>query len=188
MENRVPQIVPLSDEAVEILRELKPLSGSSGFLFPGRDVRKPISNNTVNAALRRLGCDQEMFTARGFRSMASTLLNEPGWNPDAIERQPAHGERDKVRAAYNHAQYLPERRKMMAAWANYLDRIRQDFIPPRSKGDTDDSMYWTMIAPGGPAECRHVRTQHQETRNPRSTRSDGQRLLDLHTINEMIRP
>lgn len=126
MKSRVPHIVPLSDQAVEVLRELKPLTESSGFLFPGRAGKKPISNNTVNAALRRLGYDQDVFTAHGFRSMASTLLNELGWNPDAIERQLAHGERDKVRAAYNHAQYLPERRKMMAAWANYLDRLKQD--------------------------------------------------------------
>jgi integrase len=126
MKSRVPHIVPLSDQAVEVLRELKPLTESSGFLFPGRDGKKPMSNNTVNAALRRLGYDQAVFTAHGFRSMASTLLNELGWNPDAIERQLAHGERDKVRAAYNHAQHLPERRKMMAAWANYLDRLKQD--------------------------------------------------------------
>lgn len=126
MKARVPHAVPLSKQAVAILLELKPLTESNGFLFPGRDGKKPMSDNTVNAALRRLGYDNDVFTAHGFRSMASTLLNELGWNPDAIERQLSHGERDKVRAAYNHAQHLPERRRMMMAWADYLDRLKQD--------------------------------------------------------------
>ncbi|MBD4204918.1 tyrosine-type recombinase/integrase, partial [Xanthomonas citri pv. citri] len=85
--------------------------------------KKPMSENTVNAALRRLGYDQGQFTGHGFRSMASTILNEQGWKGDAIERQLAHGERDKVRAAYNHAEHLAERKKMMQAWADYLDAI-----------------------------------------------------------------
>lgn len=126
MKARVPHIVPLSAQAVAILLELKPLTEAGELLFPGRDGKKPMSDNTVNAALRRLGYDREAFTAHSFRSMASTLLNEQGWNPDAIERQLSHGERDKVRAAYNHAQHLPERRKMMEAWATYLDQLRQD--------------------------------------------------------------
>ncbi|WP_448101075.1 tyrosine-type recombinase/integrase [Luteibacter jiangsuensis] len=126
MKSRVPHVVPLSKQAITILLELMPLTESSGYLFPGRDGRKPMSDNTVNAALRRLGYEKEMFTAHSFRSMASTLLNELGWNPDAIERQLSHGERNKVRAAYNHAQHLPERRKMMAAWADYLDRLKRD--------------------------------------------------------------
>lgn len=83
-----------------------------------------MSDNTVNAALRRLGYNREEMTGHGFRSMASTLLNELGWNRDAIERQLAHGERDAVRAAYNFAEFLPERRKMMQAWADYLDELR----------------------------------------------------------------
>ncbi|MFC4821924.1 tyrosine-type recombinase/integrase [Dokdonella ginsengisoli] len=126
MKSRVPHIVPLSEQAVAILLELKPLTESSGLLFPGRDNQKPMSDNTVNAALRRLGYEKDMFTAHSFRSMASTLLNELGWNPDAIERQLSHGERNKVRAAYNHAQHLPERRKMMTAWADHLDRLKRD--------------------------------------------------------------
>jgi hypothetical protein len=85
---------------------------------------RPMSNNTINAALRRLGYSSEEQTGHGFRSMASTLLNEQGFPPDVIELQLAHSERNKVRAAYNKAQRLPERRKMMQAWADYLDRLR----------------------------------------------------------------
>ncbi len=84
-----------------------------------------MSENTLNAALRRLGYDKSEMTAHGFRSMASTLLNEQGWDRDVIERQLAHSERDSVRAAYNYAEYLDERRKMMQEWANYLDSLRR---------------------------------------------------------------
>jgi integrase len=83
-----------------------------------------MSDNTVNAALRRMGYSREEMTGHGFRSMASTLLNELGWNRDAIERQLAHGDRDSVRASYNFAEFLPERRKMIQAWADYLDELR----------------------------------------------------------------
>jgi integrase len=83
-----------------------------------------MSENTINAALRRLGYGGNQMTGHGFRSMASTLLNEQGWNRYAIERQLAHGERNEVRAAYNYAQHLPERRKMMQSWADYLDSLR----------------------------------------------------------------
>ena len=82
-----------------------------------------MSENTVNGALRRLGYSGEEITGHGFRSMASTLLNEQGWNRDAIERQLSHAERDAVRAAYNYAEHLPERRRMMQAWADYLDLL-----------------------------------------------------------------
>jgi hypothetical protein len=85
-----------------------------------------MSDNTLNAALRRLGYDRDQITAHGFRAMASTLLNELGWNGDAIERQLAHGERKGSRAVYNYAQYLPEREKMMQAWADYLDHLRSE--------------------------------------------------------------
>jgi integrase len=123
MKSRTPHVVPLSEQAVAILEELQPLTGNGRFVFPSRDGKKWISENTLNAALRRLGYESTDFTAHGFRAMASTLLNEQGWSRDAIERQLAHGERDKVRAAYNHAQHLPERRRMMQAWADYLDGI-----------------------------------------------------------------
>jgi integrase len=95
-----------------------------------------MSENTVNAALRRLGYERDEMTGHGFRSMASTLLNENAWNRDAIERQLAHGERDAVRAAYNYAEFLPERRKMMQWWADYLDNLAKgaDVIPIRKGG------------------------------------------------------
>jgi integrase len=120
-------IVPLSVQVVEILRELQPLTGGGQYVFPGvRTNRRPMSENTVLAALRRLGYTGEQMTGHGFRSMASTLLNEQGWHKDAIERQLAHGERNKVRKAYNYAEHLPERRKMMQAWADYLDALRDE--------------------------------------------------------------
>lgn len=83
-----------------------------------------MSENTVNAALRRLGYSRDEMTGHGFKSMASTLLNEQGWHRDAIERQLAHSERNAVRAAYNYAEHLPERRRMMQAWADYLDCLK----------------------------------------------------------------
>src|SRR5690606_2600550 len=118
-------IVPLSRQAGAILRELHALTGPDGYLFPSvRTFARPISENTINAAIRRMGYTKDEMTGHGFRSMASTLLNEQGWRPDAIERQLAHCEEDDVRAAYNYAEYLPERRKMMQAWADYLDALR----------------------------------------------------------------
>ncbi len=125
MKMRAPHIVPLSSQAVAILRELEPLTGRGQYVFPSLHSRvRCMSENTVNVALRRMGYDNKTMTGHGFRSMASTLLNEQGWNRDAIERQLAHAERDAVRAAYNYAEHLPERRKMMQAWADYLDGLR----------------------------------------------------------------
>ena len=125
MKMRVTHIVPLATQAVEMLRDLRTVTGPDGYLFPSiRSSARSISENTINAALRRLGYTTEEMTGHGFRSIASTLLNEQGWNPDAIERQLSHGERDKVRGAYNFAEYLPERRTMMQAWADYLDTLR----------------------------------------------------------------
>ena len=120
-----PHLVPLSEQAVAILRELRPLTGNGQYLFPGVHSRtRPMSENTVNVALRRLGYSGSEIVAHGFRSMASTLLNEQGWPPDVIERQLAHAERNEVRRAYNRAKHLPERRKMMQAWADYLDGLK----------------------------------------------------------------
>jgi integrase len=117
-------IVPLSRQAMAVLRELHPLTGSGRYVFPGaRTNGRPMSENTVNAALRRLGYPKDEMTGHGFRSMASTILNEQGWHRDAIERQLAHAERNAVRAAYDYAEHLPERRKMMQAWADYLDGL-----------------------------------------------------------------
>ncbi|MFT3905791.1 MAG: tyrosine-type recombinase/integrase [Steroidobacteraceae bacterium] len=125
MKMGVLHIVPLSSQAVAVLKEIQPLSGAGELVFPGERSRlRPLSENTLNAALRRLGYTKEQMTAHGFRSMASTLLNEQGWHRDAIERQLAHGERDTVRAAYNRALHLPERRKMMQAWGDYLDNLK----------------------------------------------------------------
>lgn len=124
MKMRAPHIVPLSRQAVAILREIQPVTGGGELVFPGvRSRRRPMSENTVNAALRRMGYAKDEITGHGFRSMASTLLNEAGWNRDAIERQLAHAERDEVRAAYNYAEHLPERKRMMQAWADCLDAL-----------------------------------------------------------------
>lgn len=125
MKMREQHIVPLSRQAVAILKELHPLTGETGYVFPSmRDASRPISENTLNMALKALGYGTDQQTPHGFRSTASTLLNELGWKADAIERQLAHGERDKIRGAYNFAEYLPERRKMMASWADYLDELK----------------------------------------------------------------
>lgn len=125
MKMGVVHIVPLSHQAVAILQELYPLTGRGKYLFPSlRTGERPMSENTVNAALRRLGYDKGEMTGHGFRSMASTLLNEQGWHHDAIERQLAHAERDAVRAAYNYAEHLPERRRMVQAWSDYLGGLR----------------------------------------------------------------
>jgi integrase len=132
MKMRVMHIVPLSAQAVSILRDLRPLTGTVKYVFPGtRGKDRPMSENTVLAALRRMGYGTDDMTGHGFRSMASTILNEQGWNRDAIERQLAHAERDNVRAAYNYAEHMPERRKMMQQWADYLDGLKAgaDVVP-----------------------------------------------------------
>ena len=125
MKMREIHIVPLSKQAIEVFREVMPLTGGGKYVFPNiRSASRPMSENTVNAALRHMGYTKEQMTGHGFRSMASTLLNEQSWNSDAVERQLAHGDRDEVRASYNFAQYLPERREMMQAWADYLDGLK----------------------------------------------------------------
>lgn len=127
MKMRSTHVVPLSAQAVDVLRELMPLTGPTGYVFPGvRSRRTPMSEGTVVAALRRLGYSGSEMSGHGFRSMASTRLHEMGWPHEAIERQLAHAERNKVSAAYNYAEYLPERRKMMQSWADYLDLLRED--------------------------------------------------------------
>ena len=123
-----PHVVPLSRQAVAILRQLQPLAvgDGTGYILPGeRDPRRPISDNTLNAALHRLGFKGQMVT-HGFRHMASTVLNEMGqWRPDAIEAQLAHKDKNAIRGIYNRAKYLKERLPMMQAWADHLDRLRQ---------------------------------------------------------------
>lgn len=115
-------VVPLSRQAIAVLRELRALGGGSRFVFPGRNPDKPISNNTLLFALYRLGYKSRM-TGHGFRAVASTMLNESGFRPDVIERQLAHTEPNAVRAAYNRSTLLPERRKMMQQWADMLDAL-----------------------------------------------------------------
>ena len=118
-------VVPLARQAIALFEELRPFARGGRYVFHSLRTRdRPMSNNTINAALRRLGYSGEEQTGHGFRTMASTLLNEQGYHPDVIELQLAHAERNKVRAAYNKAQRLPERRKMMQAWADYLDDLR----------------------------------------------------------------
>jgi len=126
MKMKAAHLVPLSTQAVEVLRDLHPLTGHGKLVFPAiGKAGRSMSENTVNDALRRLGYGKDEMTGHGFRSMAATRLNEMGWNADAIERQLAHAESNKVRAAYTHAaQYLEERTRMMQAWADYLDSLR----------------------------------------------------------------
>ena len=125
MKMRELHVVPLSSQALSLLEDLHVLTGSGLLVFPSiRSKDRPISDNTLNAALRRLGFASDEMVAHGFRSMASTCLNEQGWHPDLIELQLAHAERNESRGAYNRAQRLPERRRMMQAWADYLDGLR----------------------------------------------------------------
>jgi integrase len=120
-------IIPLSTQVVEMLQEIQPITGKWRYVFPSiRTKERPISNNTVNGALRRMGYTKEEMTAHGFRAMASTLLHENGFDSAIIEVQLAHAERNKVKAAYNHAQYLPQRVEMMQWWSDFLDKLRDD--------------------------------------------------------------
>ena len=127
MKMRAEHVVPLSLQSVALLRSLHAITGPEGLLFPGvRSKEKPISENTLNAALRYMGYPKEEITSHGFRAMASTLLNdELECSRDAIEHQLAHKERNKSRAAYNYAEFLPTRRNMMQSWADYLDSLKQ---------------------------------------------------------------
>lgn len=126
MKMRRPHAVPLSRQAVAIFQALHDITGPDGYAFPSiRTNSRPMSENTVNAALRRLGFTGDEMTAHGFRAMASTLLNESGkWSPDAIERALAHGDVDKVRAAYHRGAHWQERIEMAQWWSDYLDQLR----------------------------------------------------------------
>lgn len=124
MKMKRAHVVPLARQTVAILRELGPLAGDSRYILPGRNPDKPISNNTLLFAIYRLGYKGKM-TGHGFRAVASSVLNEAGYRPDVIERQLAHKEPNKVRSAYNRAEYLPERRAMMQQWADMLDGYRK---------------------------------------------------------------
>ena len=118
-----PHIVPLSRQAIQILESIKPISGESKYVFPSNStLDKPMSGSSINVMFQKMGYGGS-FTPHGLRSTASTILNELGFGRDPVERQLAHTERDEIRAAYNHADYLPERKKMMQAWADYLDKL-----------------------------------------------------------------
>lgn len=141
MKMRVQHIVPLSHQAITLLNELKTLTGHTKYVFPSvQTPQRPMSNNTINTALRRLGYTKDQMTAHGFRSMACTLLNEQGWHRDAIERQLAHSERNSVRAAYNYAEYLSERKEMMQAWADYLDELRESSVIPEISSTVSEAI------------------------------------------------
>jgi integrase len=127
MKMRIPHRVPLATQAVAILNETLPLTGRSRYVFPSiRSAARPMSENTLNAALRRMGYTANEATAHGFRSTATVRLNEmTRWQPDVIERQLAHLDPDSVRQAYNHAaEYWADRVQMMQVWADYLDELR----------------------------------------------------------------
>ncbi|PPE73066.1 integrase [Solimonas fluminis] len=127
MKKRNGYVIPLSLQALAILREIQPFSGRGRYVFPSiRGQDRPMSENTINAALRSLGYTKDEMTGHGFRTIACTFLNEEGtWNRDAIERQLSHTERDTVRDAYNRAEYINERRRMMQAWADCVDQLAQ---------------------------------------------------------------
>jgi len=126
MKMGLPHVVPLSTQAIEVLRTLRLVTGHSELLFPGeRDHEKSISNNTILGALKRMGYQGRM-TGHGFRGVASTLLHELGYDHAHIEVQLAHQERDETSAAYNHARYLAQRRKMMQEWGDHLDGMRRE--------------------------------------------------------------
>lgn len=133
---RRPHWVPLTNEVISMLEELRPISGDTQFLFPGvRSANRPITDNTLNAALRRLGYDKSEMTAHGFRATASTLLNEMGkWHPDAIERQLAHVESNDVRRAYARGEHWDERVRMMKAWSKFLVDLQNGKAPKGTFG------------------------------------------------------
>lgn len=125
MKMKHPHLVPLSKQALAVIDQTRIINQGSDFLFPSLiSNTRPLSENTLNTALRRMGFSKEQMTSHGFRTMASTRLNEMDFHPDAIERQLAHRPKNQVRAAYNRAEYLQERRKMMQVWADYLDKLR----------------------------------------------------------------
>ena len=126
MKARRPHAIPLSRQVVAYLREVKELSGPDGYVFPAfHTTRKPMSENTMNQAFRRMGFTGDEVTSHGLRTTASTLLNESGkWHPDAIERALAHGDSDAVRGIYNRGHYWQERVEMMQWWSDHLDQLR----------------------------------------------------------------
>jgi integrase len=137
MKMKRPHIVPLARQTLELLRGLHRLTGHGSYLFPStRTITRPMSDMTVNVALRTLGYAQGEMTGHGFRAMANSLLAERGWSVDAIERQLAHVEGNKIRAAYHRSEHLDERRRMMQAWADYLDELKAQAEPVSVASET----------------------------------------------------
>jgi integrase len=135
MKMRISHSVPLSNQAVYLLRYLHPVTGAGRYVFPGQSRRKPMSENTINMALRSMGYPKGKMTGHGFRAMARTILDEVlGVRPDIIEHQLAHTVKDPNGRAYNRTTHLPERRRVMQLWADYLDGLKNgaDVVPIRS--------------------------------------------------------
>jgi integrase len=127
---RRPHDVSLSRQALAVLKDIEPLSGSGELVLPSiRTDEKPLSENAFNAALRRMGYTIDEMTAHGFRATASTILNERGFNPDVIEAALAHQDKNTIRRTYNRATYWPERIKLQQEWADLLDTFRK--LPPK---------------------------------------------------------
>lgn len=124
MKMRKEHRVPLSRQAMLVLEDIRQFTGDGRYVFPGVSRSRPLSENGVTSALRRMGYSGDQMTAHGFRAMASTLLNELGFRGDVIEAQLAHTGGDKIRAIYNRAEYMKERRRLMQAWADYLDELK----------------------------------------------------------------
>jgi Phage integrase family len=159
MKMRAPHIVPLSRQAVETFAALRSIAGRSAYAFPSPGAEGFMSNNTMLFAMYRMGFHGRA-TVHGFRAVASTLLNEMGFHPDCIERQLAHDERNKVRAAYNHAQYLPERRRTMQQWAELSrrSRRRRQSHPPSVRANSN-------LNPGAAAPVRKLLRKPNSPRN-----------------------
>jgi integrase len=133
MKMRRPHDVPLSRQALVILREVWPLTMDDNLVFPSiRSIRRPLSENAFNSVLRRLGYGTDEHCAHGFRSSASTVLNEHGFDSRVIEVALAHQDENKTRAAYNRAQFWPERQKLLQDWADLLDEFRLPTFQARS--------------------------------------------------------
>ena len=125
MKMKIPHLVPLAKQSIELLRELYGITGQGKYLFPSvKTSSRPLSDNIINSAMCACGYDSSIMTGHGFRAMASSLLSELGWPVEIIDKQLAHAEKNKVRAAYFRSEYLKDRKRMMQEWADYLDRLR----------------------------------------------------------------
>lgn len=125
MKMKIPHLVPLSSQSLALLEELYAFTGQGKYLFPSvKNLSRPLSDNVINLALCACGYDSSIMTGHGFRAMASSLLSERGWPVEVIDKQLAHAEKNKVRAAYFRSEYLQDRRRMMQEWADYLDMLR----------------------------------------------------------------